>query len=184
MGEAQRNPSACKTRHVMGYTMRHPSYAFVSVKELVALAKAQPGQLNFGSAGNGSGNHLAIEQLMSLAGIEMNHVPYKGGVLALNALMAGEIDVVFGPMITIMQQLKSGRIRAMAVSTSKRSALLPNLPPPPKPALPVMKPPTGRAFWCPPPHRAPSLSGSMRPSTLACRGLMCGSGWWRWERSR
>ncbi len=106
----------------------HPSVPAKSVKELLALAKARPGKLNFGSAGNGSGNHLAIEQLMSLAGIKMVHVPYKGGVLALTALMAGEIDVVFDPMITTMQQIKSGRIRALAVSTVKRSVLLPNLP--------------------------------------------------------
>jgi tripartite-type tricarboxylate transporter receptor subunit TctC len=106
----------------------HPSVPAQSVKELLALAKARPGKLNFGSAGSGSGNHLAIEQLMSLAGIKMVHVPYKGGVLALTALMAGEIDVVFDPMITTMQQIKSGRIRALAVSTVKRSVLLPHLP--------------------------------------------------------
>lgn len=106
----------------------HPSVPARSVKELVTLAKAQPGKLNFGSAGNASGNHLAIEQLMTLAGFRMTHVPFKGGVLALTALMAGEIDVAFDPMITTLPQLKSGRIRALAVSTTKRSALMPQLP--------------------------------------------------------
>lgn len=106
----------------------HPSVPARSVKELVTLAKAQPGKLNFGSAGNASGNHLAIEQLMTLAGFRMTHVPFKGGVLALTALMAGEIDVAFDPMITTLPQLKSGRIRALSVSTTKRSALMPQLP--------------------------------------------------------
>lgn len=106
----------------------HPSVPARSLKDLVALAKAQPGKLNFGSAGNASGNHLAIEQLMALGGFKMTHVPFKGGVLALTALIAGEIDVAFDPMITTLPQLKSGRIRALAVSTTKRSALLPQLP--------------------------------------------------------
>jgi tripartite-type tricarboxylate transporter receptor subunit TctC len=106
----------------------HPSVPARNVKELIALGRAQPGKLNFGSAGQASGNHLAIEQLMALAGFKMTHVPFKGGVLALTALMAGEIDVAFDPMITTLPQLKSGRIKALAVSTSKRSALLPQLP--------------------------------------------------------
>lgn len=109
----------------------HPSVPVKTVKELVALAKTQPGKLNFGSAGNASGNHLAIEQLMSLGGFKMTHVPFKGGVLALTALISGEIDVAFDPLITTLPQLKSGpspRLRALAVSTSKRSALLPQLP--------------------------------------------------------
>jgi len=106
----------------------HPSIPAKSVKELVALAKAQPGKLNFGSAGNGSGNHLAVEQFMSIAGVKLIHVPYKGGVLALTAMMSGEVDLVFDPMITTIQQIKSGRIRALAVSTPKRAPQLPSLP--------------------------------------------------------
>ena len=106
----------------------HPSVPAKSLKELIAIARAQPGKLNFGTAGNASGNHLAIEQLMSLAAFKMTHVPFKGGVLALTALMSGEIDVAFDPLITTLPQLKSGRIRALAVSTSKRAALLPQLP--------------------------------------------------------
>jgi tripartite-type tricarboxylate transporter receptor subunit TctC len=106
----------------------HPSVPVKSIKELVALAKAQPGKLNFGSAGNASGNHLAVEQFMSIAGVKLIHVPYKGGALALTALMSGEIDITFDPMITTMQQLKSGRIRTLAVSTPKRAVQLPDLP--------------------------------------------------------
>ena len=106
----------------------HPSIPAKSVKELVALAKAQPGKLTFGSAGNGSGNHLAVEQFKSLAGVNLLHVPFKGGAPALTALMSGEIDIAFDPMITTMQQINSGRIRALAVSTQKRAPQLPKLP--------------------------------------------------------
>jgi tripartite-type tricarboxylate transporter receptor subunit TctC len=106
----------------------HPSVPAQSLKALLALAKAQPGKLNFGSAGNASGNHLAMEQLMWLGGIRMTHVPFKGGILALTALIAGEIDVAFDPMITTLAQLKARRVRALAVSTLQRSALLPQLP--------------------------------------------------------
>ncbi len=106
----------------------HPSVPARSIKELVALARAHPGKLNFGTAGNGSGNHLAVEQFMSIAGVKLVHVPFKGGSLALTALMSGEIDLAFDPMITTMQQLKSGRIRTLAVSTQKRAPQLPELP--------------------------------------------------------
>lgn len=106
----------------------HPSIPVKSVKDLVALAKAQPGKLNFGSAGNGSGNHLAVEQFMSLAAVRLIHIPFKGGALALTSLMSGEIDLAFDPMITTMQQINSGRIRALAVSTQKRAPQLPHLP--------------------------------------------------------
>ena len=106
----------------------HPSIPARSIKELIALAKAQPGKLNFGSAGNGSGNHLAVEQFKALAGVNLLHVPFKGGAPALTALMSGEIDIAFDPMITTLQQINSGRIRPLAVSTQKRAPQLPNLP--------------------------------------------------------
>jgi tripartite-type tricarboxylate transporter receptor subunit TctC len=106
----------------------HPSIPARSIRELIALAKAQPGKLNFGSAGNASGNHLATEQFQSLAGVKLTHVPFKGGAPALTALMAGEIDLAFDPMITTLQQLNSGRIRPLAVSTQKRAPQLPHLP--------------------------------------------------------
>ena len=106
----------------------HPSIPARSIRELIALARAQPGKLNFGSAGNASGNHLAVEQFQSLAGVKLTHVPFKGGAPALTALMSGEIDLAFDPMITTLQQIHSGRIRALAVSTPKRAAQLPKLP--------------------------------------------------------
>lgn len=106
----------------------HPSIPVKSMKELMALARSQPGKLSFGSAGNGSGNHLAAEQFKSLTGVKLLHVPFKGGAPALTALMSGEIDLAFDPMITTLQHINSGRIRPLAVSTVKRTPQLPALP--------------------------------------------------------
>ena len=106
----------------------HPSIPAKSMTALVALARSQPGKLSFGSAGNGSGNHLAVEQFKSLTGVKLLHVPFKGGAPALTALMSGEIDLAFDPMITTLQHINSGRIRPLAVSTPKRTAQLPALP--------------------------------------------------------
>lgn len=106
----------------------HPSLPVKSVRELIALARARPGELNYGSAGNGSSTHLAIEQFLTQAGIRMTHVPYKGNVPAMTALMSGEVAMVFDPVLTAAAQVKSGRIRALAVSTFKRSTLLPQVP--------------------------------------------------------
>jgi tripartite-type tricarboxylate transporter receptor subunit TctC len=106
----------------------HPSIPAKSMKELVALARSQPGKLSCGSAGNGSGNHLAAEQFKSLTGVKLLHVPFKGGAPALTALMSGEIDLAFDPMITTLQHINSGRIRPLAVSTVKRTPQLPALP--------------------------------------------------------
>jgi tripartite-type tricarboxylate transporter receptor subunit TctC len=106
----------------------HPSLPVRSIRDLIALAKARPGELNYGSAGNGSSTHLAIEQLLAQAGIRMTHVPYKGNTPAMTALMSGEVAMVFDPVLTSMPQIKANRIRAIAVSTAKRSALLPDVP--------------------------------------------------------
>jgi len=106
----------------------HPSLPVRSVKELIALAKARPGELNYGSAGQGSSTQLAIEQFLAQAGIKMTHVPYKGNTPAMTALMSGEVTMVFDPVLTSVPQIKAGRIRALAVSTAKRSALLPGVP--------------------------------------------------------
>ena len=106
----------------------HPSLPAKSIRELVALAKSRPGELNYGSAGNGSSTHLAIEQFLAQAGVRMTHVPYKGNTPAMTALMSGEVAMVFDPVLTSMPQIKAGRIRALAVSTAARSALLPAVP--------------------------------------------------------
>jgi tripartite-type tricarboxylate transporter receptor subunit TctC len=106
----------------------NPSLPAKNIKELVALAKAKPGSLNFGSAGNGSSTHLAPELFSSMAGIKMNHIPYKGSAPALTDLMAGQIQVAFDFMISAMPHVKSGKINALAVTSTARSPVAPDLP--------------------------------------------------------
>ncbi|GAA4341928.1 tripartite tricarboxylate transporter substrate binding protein [Pigmentiphaga soli] len=99
-----------------------------SVRELVDYAKANPGKVSYGSAGNGSTQHLAMEALSMRAGVELLHVPYKGGANAIADLLGGQIDVNFSPLPEIIGHIKSGRLKALAVSSSQRSALLPDVP--------------------------------------------------------
>ena len=106
----------------------HPSLAVKTVKELLALAKAKPGTLNFPSAGVGSSSHLAGELLKSLAKIDMVHVPFKGGGPALVAMISGEVQIMFATMPAAMPHVKSGKARPIAVTTAKRSQAMPELP--------------------------------------------------------
>ncbi len=106
----------------------HPSVPAKTTKELVALAKAKPGALNFPSAGVGSSSHLAGELLKSLAGIDMVHVPFKGGGPALVATISGEVQIMFATLPAAMPHVKSGKVRPVAVTTSKRSQAMPELP--------------------------------------------------------
>jgi tripartite-type tricarboxylate transporter receptor subunit TctC len=106
----------------------HPSVPARSLQELVQLAKTQPGQLNFASAGNGTVSHLAGELLKSMSGINMVHVPYKGTVTATTALISGEVSLYIGGMPTVLPLVRGGRLRALGVTTAKRSAAAPDLP--------------------------------------------------------
>jgi tripartite-type tricarboxylate transporter receptor subunit TctC len=106
----------------------HPSLPAKSLKEMLALARARPGQIAYSSSGNGSGGHLAIELMNSMAGIRMLHVPYKGGGPALMDLIAGQVQVLFATQLASWPHVQSGRIRALAVSTAKRPASIPDLP--------------------------------------------------------
>ncbi len=106
----------------------HPSLPARNVKELIALAKAHPGELLYGSAGSGSGGHLANEIFNSMAGIRMTHVPYKGSAPALIDVIAGQTQLMFATLITSLPHVRSGRLRAMGVSSLKRSAILPDVP--------------------------------------------------------
>ena len=98
----------------------HPSLPVNSVKELVNYAKANPGKLNFGSSGVGFADHLAGELFNTLAGVKMTHVPYKGGAPAMIDLVSGNVQLIFATMSTALVQLKANRIRALAVTSSKR----------------------------------------------------------------
>ena len=106
----------------------HPSVQANSVKELIALAKAKPGLLNFGSSGNGAPTHLAGEMFKTATGTRMVHVPYKGAGPAANALIAGEIQVMFAPIVSVLPHVKAGRLRALGVTSATRSAAAPELP--------------------------------------------------------
>jgi len=106
----------------------HPSVPAHSVAELIALAKARPGKLNYGSGGNGTPPHLAAELFKSMAGIDLVHVPYKTVAAAITDLIAGQLQVMFTVGPAGLPQIKAGRIRGLAVSTAQRSAFAPELP--------------------------------------------------------
>jgi tripartite-type tricarboxylate transporter receptor subunit TctC len=106
----------------------HPSFPAHSVAELIAYAKAHPGQVNYGSAGIGTVGQLAGALLATMAGVELVHVPYKGTGPAITDLLGGHIPMMFTPIPTAHAQAESGLLRALAVSSAQRSSLLPDLP--------------------------------------------------------
>ena len=106
----------------------NPEVPARSVGELVALAKSQPGKIAYASSGNGSAQHLAAELFRQRAGLDMVHVPYKGGGPALQDVMGGQVPVFFANMASGLSHVKSGKLRALAVTGAKRSASLPNVP--------------------------------------------------------
>ena len=106
----------------------HPSLAVRSVQDLIALARAKPGQLNYASPGSGSTTHLATELLKALAKLDIVHVPYKGVAPAMSDLLAGQVQLMSGDLSTLMSQVKAGKLRALALTGAKRSALAPELP--------------------------------------------------------
>jgi len=106
----------------------HPSVPAKSVKELVALAKKNPGKLNYSSSGAGGNNHFAGALFASAAGINLTHIPYKGISLAMTALASGEVEIVIASAAAINPQLKAGKVRALGVSSPEPSPLLPGQP--------------------------------------------------------
>jgi tripartite-type tricarboxylate transporter receptor subunit TctC len=106
----------------------HPSVPAKTLKDFIALARSNPGKLNYGSGGPGTTNHLANELLRSLEKINMVHVPYKGATLATTALMGGEVDEVIVSVASVLPLIKAGRVRPLAVLSEKRVATLPNVP--------------------------------------------------------
>jgi tripartite-type tricarboxylate transporter receptor subunit TctC len=106
----------------------HPSLPARGIRDLIALAKANPGGITFGSSGQGAIVHLSTELFMQMAGIKMTHVPYRGGGPALNDVIAGQISLVFAPAQTALPQIKAKRVRALAVSSKERLASAPEIP--------------------------------------------------------
>jgi tripartite-type tricarboxylate transporter receptor subunit TctC len=110
------------------FVVVHPSVAAKTVQELITYAKANPARVNYGSAGQGSLSHLATELFNMTTGTQLQHVPYKGTGPALTDLVAGHIQVMFGNIVAALPQVKAGRLRGLAVTTAKRSSILPDTP--------------------------------------------------------
>ena len=106
----------------------HPSIGVNSVKELIAVARAKPGQLNFATGGTGSSNHLAAELFKSMASVDLVRIPYKGSGPAMNDLVSGQVQIMFPTTAAVLPHVKSGRLRALGVTSLKPSALAPGLP--------------------------------------------------------
>jgi tripartite-type tricarboxylate transporter receptor subunit TctC len=118
---------ASLTRETYGMEV-HPSFPAQTVGEFIAYAKARPGKLNMASPGNGSGPHMAGELFKIMTGIDIVHVPYRGSPPALTDLMAGQVQMMFSPLSSSIEYVRAGKLRALAVSTAKRSEALPDLP--------------------------------------------------------
>ena len=106
----------------------HPSIPAKTVKELIALAKAQPGKLNYASAGNGTANHLAMELFKQMADVNITHVPYKGAPQAVTDVLAGHMDMMFNSIAPVLPYIKSERVRVLGIASVKRSPQLPDVP--------------------------------------------------------
>ena len=106
----------------------NPSQPYKNVKEMIAYAKANPNKINFGSSGNGSSIHLSGELFKQMAGVDMQHVPYRGSAPAVSDLLGGQISVMFDNMPSAIPHVKGGKLRALAVTTAKRSPALPDVP--------------------------------------------------------
>ena len=109
--------------------MVHPAVKADNVRELVALAKAQPGKLAYGSTGGGAASHLSTELFKSMAGVDMLHVPYKGVGAAVSDLLGGQVQVMLAPPQAVIPHVKSGTLRALGVTGRSGSPALPELPP-------------------------------------------------------
>ena len=114
--------------NVTNILVTHPSVPAKSVKELLGLARSRPGKLNYGSSGAGTVTHLAGELLKLLGGVGIVHVPYKGAAPALTAILSGEVDLTYENTLIIVPHIRSGRVKALAVTSAKRSKLFPDLP--------------------------------------------------------
>ncbi len=120
-------PVAGISREPLGMEV-HPSFPAKTVSEFITYAKANPGKVNYGSAGVGSSLHMAGELFKLMAGVELMHVPYRGSPPALTDLLAGQIQLMFSPLPPSVEYVRSGRLRALAVTTAARSQALPDVP--------------------------------------------------------
>ena len=106
----------------------HPGTPYGSLAELIAAAKLKPGSINFGSAGNGTPGHLTGEMFAKAAGVELRHIPYKGSAPGVTDLLGGQISLMFDPVQSVLAHVRSGKLRALAVSSGTRAPVLPQVP--------------------------------------------------------
>ncbi len=112
----------------MNMLLVHPSVPAKNVQELIALAKSQPGKLNYATAGSGTSQHLGGEMMKSMAGVDILHIPYKSAVQGIQSVLSGEVTMTFGNVVTALPHVRDGRLRALAVTSSKRSLEAPDVP--------------------------------------------------------
>ncbi len=112
----------------MNMLVVHPSVPAKNVQELIALAKSQPGKLNYATAGSGTSQHLGGEMMKSMAGVDVLHIPYKSAIQGIQSVLGGEVTMTFGNVVTALPYVRDGRLRALAVTSSKRSLEAPDVP--------------------------------------------------------
>ncbi len=117
-----------RVANVPNLLVAHPSQPFKTVPEMIAYAKANPGKINFGSPGNGASPHLSGELFKSMAKVELTHIPYKGSAPAVSDLLGNQIAIMFDNLPSVIPHVRSGKLRAIAISTAKRSPELPDVP--------------------------------------------------------
>ena len=133
--------------YVPNVIVMHPKYPFNSVSDLIAYSKANPGKLNFGSAGNGTTHHLAGELFMLTTDTKLTHVPYKGAGPMMQDLLAGQVDMAFDGMGTSAVQIKAGKLKPLAVTTAQRSPVIPEVPTMGEVGFPNYQVTTWYALW-------------------------------------
>jgi tripartite-type tricarboxylate transporter receptor subunit TctC len=134
--------------YVPNVVVMHPKHANInSLKDLMAYAKANPGKLNFGSAGSGTTHHLAGELFKTMTGLDLTHIPYKGAGPMMQDLLAGQVDMAFDGMGTSAPQIKGGKLKPLAVTTSTRSPMIANVPTMQEAGLPGYEVTTWYALW-------------------------------------
>jgi len=138
----------------------HPSLPVKNTRDLIALAKARPGQLSYASSGTGSPIHLSTALFNKMAGVNMVHIPYKGSGPALIDLVSGQIQVSMASLLSFKQHLDAGRVKVLAVTGAARSVQLPDIPTIAESGVPVMRRPLGTGWRHPPGRRLPSLPRS------------------------
>ncbi len=120
--------SVAQLVHYRSVLVTHPSVSAATVRDLVALAKAKPGAINFVSSGAGSNSQLAGELFRYIAGVNIVHIPYKGTAQAMTDLIGGRVQMMFAPSLTVAQHVQAGRLRALGVTSAKRSRVMPDIP--------------------------------------------------------